>query len=62
MNGHFREVSLCNIWIYFRLQVEVLQDPGVMVKLADTKAQSEVKTLEDFYQMLQTDPNRAFYG
>lgn len=41
---------------------EVLQDPGVMVKLADTKAQSEVKTLEDFYQMLQTDPNRAFYG
>ncbi|KAK2165953.1 hypothetical protein LSH36_44g13016 [Paralvinella palmiformis] len=41
---------------------EVLQDPSVMVKLADTKAQSEVKTLEDFYQMLQTDPNRAFYG
>jgi len=44
------------------LHLEVLQDPSVMVKLADTKAQSEVKTLEDFYQMLQTDPNRAFYG
>lgn len=41
---------------------EVLQDPSVNVKLSDTKALGEVKALEDFYQMLQNDPNRAFYG
>ncbi|KAH3870789.1 protein pelota-like [Dreissena polymorpha] len=41
---------------------EVLQDPSVSTKLADTKATSEVKALDDFYQMLQNDPSRAFYG
>lgn len=41
---------------------EVLQDSAVTSKLADTKATSEVKALDDFYQMLQTDPSRAFYG
>lgn len=32
------------------------------MKLSDTKALSEVKALEQFYQILQTEPARAFYG
>ena len=44
------------------LYSEVLQDPSVIVKLCDTKALGEVKALDDFYQMLQNDSNRAFYG
>jgi len=42
--------------------VEVLQDAAVSARLSDTKAAAEVKALEDFYSMLQNDPNRAFYG
>ncbi|BFZ18717.1 hypothetical protein BsWGS_21756 [Bradybaena similaris] len=41
---------------------EVLADPAIAGKLADTKAAGEVKALEDFYTMLQTDPDRAYYG
>jgi len=41
---------------------EVLQDPSMSSKLADTKATGEVRVLDDFYQMLQNDPSRAFYG
>lgn len=41
---------------------EVLQDPTVQVRLSDTKAASEVKALEQFYQTLQTEPEKAFYG
>uniref|UniRef100_A0A2I9LPF4 Protein pelota homolog n=1 Tax=Centruroides hentzi TaxID=88313 RepID=A0A2I9LPF4_9SCOR len=41
---------------------EILADPAVAVKLADTKAAGEVKALEAFYTMLQNEPNRAFYG
>ncbi|KAJ8312933.1 hypothetical protein KUTeg_010306 [Tegillarca granosa] len=41
---------------------EVLQDPAIASKLADTKASSEIKALDDFYQMLQNDPDRACYG
>lgn len=41
---------------------EVLQDPGIATRLADTKAAGEVKALESFYTMLQNDPGRAFYG
>ncbi|XP_064620588.1 protein pelota-like [Lineus longissimus] len=41
---------------------EVLCDPAVQSKLADTKAASEVRALDDFYQMLQNDPHRAFYS
>lgn len=41
---------------------EVLTDPSVVARLADTKASGEVKSLDDFYQMLQNDPDRAFYG
>lgn len=41
---------------------EVLQDPSLAPKLSDTKASAEVKALDDFYQMLMNDPDRAFYG
>jgi protein pelota len=41
---------------------EVLSDPAVVSKMADTKAAGEVKALETFYTLLQTEPARAFYG
>ncbi|XP_022917712.1 protein pelota [Onthophagus taurus] len=41
---------------------EVLQDPAVVSKMADTKAAGEVKLLENFYTMLQLEPAKAFYG
>lgn len=41
---------------------EVLQDSAVVAKMSDTKAAGEVKRLEAFYQMLQVEPARAFYG
>ncbi|CAL8084434.1 unnamed protein product [Orchesella dallaii] len=41
---------------------EVLTSPAVMAKLADTKAAGEVKALETFYAMLQSEPEKAFYG
>ncbi|KAL8562548.1 hypothetical protein ACOMHN_045813 [Nucella lapillus] len=41
---------------------EVLTDPALLARMADTKAAGEVKSLDSFYQMLQNDPDRAFYG
>ncbi|KAM4698262.1 protein pelota homolog isoform 1-T1 [Rhinophrynus dorsalis] len=41
---------------------EVLSDPAVTARLADTKAAAEIKALGDFYKMLQHEPDRAFYG
>ncbi|KAI8140428.1 hypothetical protein BJV82DRAFT_622521 [Fennellomyces sp. T-0311] len=41
---------------------EVMQDPTIQAKLADTKAAFEVQALEQFYEMLKADPDRAFYG
>lgn len=41
---------------------EVLADPAIASKLTDTKASGEVKALDDFYTMLQTDANKAYYG
>lgn len=46
----------------FRNIAEVLTDPSVVAKMADTKASSEVRALEAFYTMLQTEPAKAFYG
>lgn len=40
----------------------MLQDPAVQAKLSDTKAAAEVKALEQFYQILQVEPARAYYG
>lgn len=41
---------------------EVLGNPEVVARMADTKAAAEVKALENFYAILQTEPGRAFYG
>jgi len=41
---------------------EVLMSEGVASKLADTKAAGEVRALNSFYDMLKSDPDRAFYG
>eukprot|EP01133_Synstelium_polycarpum_P007648 gene7648-8950_t len=41
---------------------EVLCDPSIQSQLNNTKAASEVKALNGFYDMLKKDPNRAFYG
>lgn len=34
----------------------------MQVKLSDTKALAEVKALEQFYAVFQTEPSKAFYG
>ncbi|RZC55063.1 hypothetical protein C5167_013914 [Papaver somniferum] len=41
---------------------EVLDDPNVMNLIKDTKAAQEVQSLNDFYNMLSTDADRACYG
>lgn len=41
---------------------EILADPLLQSRLADTKAGEEVKALQEFNQMLASDPSRAFYG
>ncbi len=41
---------------------EILADPMVMSKIANTKAAGEITALNDFYQMLKVDSSRAFYG
>ncbi len=40
----------------------MLTDPAVQPKLADTKAACEVRALEDFFEMMKVDPDRAIYG
>jgi protein pelota len=41
---------------------EVLADPSVTAKMDQTAAFNEVKTLDNFFQMLNHDPDRAYYG
>jgi len=41
---------------------DILSDPSLQGKLADTKAAAEVRALNRFYEMMKCDPNRAFYG
>mmetsp|Transcript_43661 Transcript_43661/g.102822 ORF Transcript_43661/g.102822 Transcript_43661/m.102822 type:complete len:413 (-) Transcript_43661:473-1711(-) len=41
---------------------EVMQDPKVAMRLADTKAHAEQKSLADFYKMLDRDSSRTAYG
>lgn len=41
---------------------EVLADPLVQNRLSDTKAAEEVKLMDRFYQLLNSDASRAFYG
>lgn len=41
---------------------EILVDPLIQNRLADTKAAAEVEALDSFYSMLSCEPDRAFYG
>lgn len=41
---------------------EVLADPTVTARLAETKAAGEVKALDTFFSVLQMEPDRAYYG
>jgi len=42
--------------------LEILKDPSIRVKLADTKAAKEQRVLDTFFETLGADPDRAFYG
>lgn len=41
---------------------EIFDDQNLVARLADTKALGEVKLIEAFYQMLKSEPSRAYYG
>lgn len=41
---------------------EVLRDPAILRKLTNTKYIDEVKALDQFYQVLNTDMDKACYG
>ncbi|KAJ2162286.1 Translation factor pelota [Coemansia sp. RSA 552] len=41
---------------------EVMRDPQIKARLADTKSAQEARAIDRFYQMLNDDPDRAFYG
>ncbi len=40
----------------------MLSDPNVAPRLAETKAAGEVKALDEFFEMMRNDSDRAFYG
>ncbi|KAJ2502959.1 Translation factor pelota [Coemansia sp. RSA 1972] len=41
---------------------EVMRDPQIKARLADTKSAQEARAIDKFYQMLNDEPDRAFYG
>jgi hypothetical protein len=41
---------------------EVMADPAVLARLADTKAARETMAIQKFAKMLDEDPDRAYYG
>lgn len=41
---------------------ELMAAPGIASQIKDTKAAKEVRVLQDFFDMLGSDPSRAFYG
>jgi protein pelota len=41
---------------------EVFSDPTIMAKMDDTKVAKEVAVLNKFMRMMDTDPDRAYYG
>jgi len=41
---------------------EVIQDPAVAARVADTKASAEVAALREFFDVLKADDTRAVYG
>ncbi|KAL7672602.1 hypothetical protein ACOME3_007486 [Neoechinorhynchus agilis] len=54
---------LCHCSTGFKHSVdEVLRDPTVMKRLANTKAVEDVKLMAEFYELLASNPAKAFYG
>lgn len=47
---------------YKHALTELLADPAVTARLADTAAVAEARALDDFFAMLSADPARAVYG
>lgn len=41
---------------------DILSQPTVQSRLADTKAAEEIRALKTFFDMLKKDPERAYYG
>ena len=41
---------------------EVFSDPGIMSRMTDTKVAKETEVLNRFMRMMDTDPDRAYYG
>lgn len=41
---------------------DILSQPAVQSRLADTKAAEEIRALANFFSMLKKDPERAYYG
>lgn len=41
---------------------DMLAQPAVQSRLADTKAAEEIRVLKSFFNMLRRDPERAYYG
>lgn len=41
---------------------EILSDPSVMSKVEDTKAGRNIEALDQFFKMLHSNPDRAYYG
>ena len=41
---------------------ELFSDPAIMSRMADTKVAKEVDVLNKFMRMIDTDPDRAYYG
>jgi protein pelota len=41
---------------------ELFSDPAIMSRMTDTKVAKEVKVLNKFMRMMDTDPDRAYYG
>ena len=41
---------------------ELFSDPAVMARMTDTKVAKEVDVLNRFMRMMDTDPDRAYYG
>jgi len=41
---------------------EIFSDPSIMNRMTDTKVAKEVEILNKFMRMMDTDPDRAYYG
>lgn len=47
---------------YKRAVEDILSQPAIQARLADTKAAEEIRALKIFFDMLKKDPERAYYG